>query len=66
MRLRPSRLAAALVRHVCRAALRAFVTALIFLTCAWAALAGMGVPLLGWDELLERFESVSQLARILS
>ena len=66
MRLRPSRLAAALVRHVCRAALRAFITALVFTACAWAALAYMGVPLPDLDELLERFESVSQLARILS
>ena len=66
MRLRPSRLALALLRHVCRAILQAFITALVFLVCTLAALSYMGVPLPGQDELLERFESISQLARILS
>ena len=66
MRLRPSRLALALVRHVCRAALRAFVAVLVFTACALAALSYMGVPLPDPEELLERFESISQLARILS
>ena len=66
MRFRPSRLALALVRHVCRAALRAFITALVFMICTLAALYYMGVPLPDRDELLERFESISQLARILS
>lgn len=66
MRLRPSRLAVALVRHVCRAALRAFITALVFMTCTVAALTYMGVPLPDADELLERFESIAQLTRILS
>jgi hypothetical protein len=66
MRLRPSRLAAALVRHVCRAALRALVTALVFMTCTLAALSYMGVPLPSLEEVLERFESVSRLAQILS
>ena len=66
MRLRPSRLALAFVRHVYRAALRAFVTALVFVTCTLAALSYMGVPLPGMDEVLERFESISQVARILS
>ena len=66
MRLRPSRLALSLLRHVCRAALRAFITALVFMTCTLAALSYMGVPLPSLDELLERFESISQLARILS
>ena len=66
MRLSPSRLFVALVRHVCRAALRALITALIFMTCTLAALAYLGVPLPDADELLERFESVAQLARILS
>ena len=66
MRLRPSRLAAALVRFACRAVLRAVVTGLIFTACLLFALAYLGVPLPGPDELLERFESVSQLARILS
>jgi len=66
MRLRPSRLAAALVRRVFRAALRALITALVLMTCTLAALSYMGVPLPDPGELLERFESISQLARILS
>ncbi len=66
MRFRPSRLLLALARRVCRAALRALLTALVFMTCAAAALAYMGIPLPDADELLERFESISQLARILS
>ena len=66
MRFRPSRLFVALARHVCRAALRALITALVFMTCTVAALAYLGVPLPDVDELLERFESISQLARILS
>jgi hypothetical protein len=66
MRFRLFRLALALMRHVCRAALRAFITALVFLACTLAALSYMGVPLPSTDELLERFESISQLARILS
>ena len=66
MRLRPPRLFSAFVRHVCRAALRAAVTGLIFLICLTAASAYLGVPLPGLDEVLERFEGVSQLARILS
>jgi len=66
MRFRPPCLLVALVRHVCRAALRAFITALVFMTCTVAALAYLGVPLPDADELMERFESISQLARILS
>ena len=65
MRLRPSRLALALVRHVCRAALRVFVTALVFVTCTLAALSYTGVPLPDPRELPDWLESVSQLARIL-
>jgi hypothetical protein len=66
MRHLPSRLAAALARLVWRAALRAVVTGLIFAACLMFARAFLGVPLPSLDELLERFESVSQLAKILS
>ena len=66
MRFRPSRLLAALARYICRAVLRAVVMGLIFTTCLLFALAYLGVPLPSLDELLERFESVSQLAKILS
>ena len=66
MRHLPSRLAAALARLVWRAVLRVVVTGLIFTTCLLFALACLGVPLPSLDEVLERFESVSQLAKILS
>ncbi|HEX8146798.1 MAG TPA: hypothetical protein VF591_06435 [Pyrinomonadaceae bacterium] len=62
----PLRPFAALARLVFRAALRAVVTGLIFTTCLAAAAAYLGVPLPSPSELLERFESVSQLSRILS
>jgi len=66
MRFRPSRLAAALVRLVCRAALRALITGLIFTICLTAALAYLGVPLPDPRELPDWFESVSQLSKLLS
>ncbi len=66
MSYRLRRVFVTLVRRVCRAALRAFITALVFAACALAALSYMGVPLPDPDEVLERFESISQLARILS
>ena len=66
MRYLPSRLAAALARLVWRAVLRAVVTGLVFATCLLAAAAYLGVPLPSLDDVLERFESVSQLSRILS
>lgn len=66
MRYLPSRLAAALLRIFGRAILRAAVTGLVFAACLMLALAYLGVPLPGLDEVLERFEGVSQLAEILS
>jgi hypothetical protein len=65
MHFRPSRLAAALVRLICRAVLRAVITSLIFAVCLTAALAYLGVPLPNPRELPDWFESVSQLSRIL-
>ena len=66
MKHRPSHLLMALARFVCRAALRAVVTGVILTTCVTAALAYLGVPLPDVYELLEKFESVSGVARILS
>ena len=66
MRHLPFRLCAGLVRLVCRAALRAFITGLIFTTCLLFTLSYLGVPLPDPYELLEQFESVSQLSKILS
>ena len=65
MRHLPSRLAAALARLVWRAVLRAAVAGLIFAACLMFALAYLGVPLPGPDGMLERFEGVSRLAKIL-
>jgi hypothetical protein len=66
MRHGPARLLSALVRFTCRAILRALLTALIFTTCLLAALSYLGIPLPDPFELLDRLESVSQLAKILS
>ena len=66
MRYRPTRVLMALVRVVCRAVLRAVVTGLILTTCLIVALAYMGVRLPDLNEMLDRFESVSRLADILS
>ncbi|MBV8858221.1 MAG: hypothetical protein JOZ02_14920 [Acidobacteria bacterium] len=65
MHVRPTRLAAALVRLVCRAFLRVFIKALVFTLCLSAVLAYMGVKLPDPRELPDWLESVSQLARIL-
>lgn len=61
-----SRIFAGLVRHACRAVLRAAVTSLIFTTCLLFTLSYLGVPLPDPYELLEQIESVSQLSKILS
>jgi hypothetical protein len=66
MRYLPSRLAAALLRLVSRAVLRAVVAGLVFAACLTFALACPGAPPPGLDDVLERFGSVSQLAKILS
>lgn len=65
MRYHPSHLFMVLVRSVCRAALRAVITGLIFTTCLMVALTYMGVPLPDLHEMLDRFESVSRLAEVL-
>lgn len=66
MRLRVLRALRVPARRLCRAALRAFVTGLIFAVCFAAALRIMGVPVPGPSELMDKFESVSRLAEILS
>lgn len=66
MRQRLFRLCAGLVRFVCREALRAFVTCLIFTACVWGAMSYLGVPVPDVYELLEKVESVSELSKILS
>lgn len=56
----------ALARRMFRTAVRVLVTWLIFVVCLAAALHLMGVPVPGPGELLDKFESVSRLAEILS
>jgi hypothetical protein len=58
--------ARALLCGLCRSVIRAVITALIFALCLAAALRYMGVPVPGPAELLDKFESVSKLAEILS
>ena len=66
MRDRMIRLLSITARRLCRAALRAVLTGLVFALCLAAASASLGLPVPGPQELLERFESVSHLADILS
>lgn len=66
MRDRVIRLLSTAARRLCRAALRVVLTGVIFALCLAAASAYLGLPVPGPQELLERFESVSQLADILS
>ena len=66
MRQRALRPLSALARRLLRTALRVLVTWLIFVACLWAALRYMGVPVPAPGELLDKFESVSRLAEILS
>ena len=66
MRDRVFRLLSTVARSLCRAALRAVVTGIVFALCLAAASVYLGLPVPGPQELLEKFESVSQLADILS
>jgi len=66
VRQRALRAGAALARGLFRAVLRAFITWLIFAVCLLAAMRYMGVPVPTPVELLDKFESVSRLAEILS
>lgn len=56
----------ALARRLWRAALRAFVTGLVFAVCLLVALRLTGVTVPGPAELFDKFEGVSRLAEILS
>ena len=48
------------------AILRAIITVVVFTTCVMLMLHYFGVPVPGPSELLEKFEALGQLARILS
>ena len=66
MRYGPARHFAALARFILRAVLRAVITGLVMTFCVAAALSYLGIPLPDLSEMLDRVESVSQLAKILS
>ena len=48
------------------AVLRAIITGVVFITCVMVMLHYFGVPVPGPSELLEKFEALGQLTRILS
>ncbi len=52
--------------YVCRAALRAVITGLVFAACLLLAMSYVGVRLPDAFELLDKIESVSQLSKVLS
>ena len=66
MRDRLIRLLSTTARRLCRAALRVVLTGIVFALCLAAASVYLGLPVPGPQELLEKFESVSELADILS
>lgn len=51
---------------LCLAVLRAIITGLVFTTCAMVMLHYVGIPVPGPSELLDKFEALGQLTRILS
>lgn len=66
MQNRVAHLLAAPVRFICRAALRALLTGLIFTACLTAAASYLGLPLPNPHDMLEWLGSVAQLSKILS
>jgi hypothetical protein len=54
------------LRTLCAAVLRAIVTVAVFTACVMVMLHFAGVPLPGPAELLDKFEAVGRLTRILS
>jgi hypothetical protein len=60
------RLVATFVSKLCLVILRAIIAGVVFITCAIVMLHYLGVPLPGPSELLDKFEDLGRLARILS
>jgi hypothetical protein len=63
---RLGRLVATFLSKICLAVLRAIVAGIVFTTSAMVMLHYLGVPMPGPSELLEKFEDLGRLARILS
>ena len=59
------RLVATFMRKVCLAVLRVIITGVVFTTCVMLMLHYAGIPVPGLSELLDKFEGLGQLARIL-
>ncbi len=60
------RLVATCLSAVCLAVLRVIVTSVVFTTCVMVLLHYLGVPLPVPSELLDKFEALGRLTRILS
>lgn len=60
------RVVATFLSKVCLAVVRVIITGVVFTTCVMVMLYYFGVPVPGPSELLDKFEALGQLARILS
>ncbi len=60
------RLIAAFLRKLCIAVLRAIITGVVFISCTMVMSHYLGVSVPGPSELLDKFEDLGRLARILS
>jgi hypothetical protein len=63
---RLGRLVVTFLNHLCLAVLRTIITGVVFSACVWATLHYLGIPVPGPSELLDKFEDLGRLARILS
>ncbi|HUS08898.1 MAG TPA: hypothetical protein VMZ30_00425 [Pyrinomonadaceae bacterium] len=59
-------LAAKFLGILCVTILRTIITSVVFITCVMVMLHYLGVPVPGPSELLDKFEALSELSRILS
>lgn len=66
MRFRLKRVLAAVCRHIVQTALRVLITFLFFGVALMITLRYLGIPLPGADQLLNGFDGLSELTRILS
>jgi hypothetical protein len=60
------RLVGTLMSRMCLAVLRTIITGVVFTTCVMVMLYYLGVPVPGPSGLIDKFESLGQLANILS
>ena len=60
------RLVATLLSKVCLAVVRAIITTVVFTACVMVMLHYLGLPVPGPSELLDKFEDLGRLAKILS